>query len=250
VNGGFFADVHEALLDAQAPLPPELALGAQASERFAVHQHTCRGGLLAALRSAYPAIAVALGNEYFDALSAEFMRNSPPISPVLQEYSPLFPGFLEGFLPLSQWPWLGDVARIDWARREAYHAADARPLDARQLLAWPPFTLLVASLQLHPSLRTLDSAHPAWSLWQRQRQPLEPDPDGSWQAQSVQVWRRGGQVNQRELRAGESALLRALIHGRTVGQAMRRAQESDPAFNAATAFAALVGDGLVIAVNP
>jgi hypothetical protein len=245
----FFTDFHGALLHADAPPPAGLHPDTQAAERFAVHQHTSRGGLVAALRAAYPAIVVALGDEYFDALAVEFMHQSPPSSPVLQEYSPLFAGFLDGFAPLSQWPWLGDVARIDWARREAYHAADAEPLNAWQLRVWPAEALLQASLRLHPSLRTLDSPYPAWSLWQRQQQPPDPASDDTWQPQSIQVWRVGGQVHQRLLGAGEAALRHALADARTVGQAMHRAQASDPAFNASTAFATLVGDGLVVAVN-
>lgn len=249
MKDSFFADFHAALLHADAAPPAGVHPAAQAAERFAVHQHTSRGGLVAALRSAYPAIVVALGDEYFDALAVEFMRDSPPSSPVLQEYSPQFAGFLEGFAPLAQWAWLGDVARIDWARREAYHAADAEPMSAWQLRVWPPEALLQASLQLHPSLRTLDSAHPAWSLWQRQQQPLDPASGDTWQPQSIQVWRVGGHVHQRLLGAGEAALRHALANARTLGQAMHRAQASDPEFNASTAFATLVGDGLVIAVN-
>lgn len=249
MNDTFFADVHGALLHADAPPPAGLGQAASAAERFAVHQHTCRSALLAALRSAYPAIVVALGDEYFDALAAEFMRQSPPSSPVLQEYSPLFPGFLDGFAPLAQWPWLGDVARIDWARREAFHAMDAQPMDAWQLRVWPVQSLLQASLQLHPALRTLDSAHPAWSLWQRQQASQDPVSEDAWQPQSVQVWRVDGQVRQRPLGAGESSLRHSLAEGRTVGQALHQSQAIDPAFNTATAFAALVGDGLVVAVN-
>lgn len=245
----FFADFHAALLHADAPPPAAVRLAAQAAERFAVHQHTSRGGLLAALRSAYPSMVVALGDEYFDALAAEFMRHSPPSSPVLQEYSPLFARFLDGFAPLAQWPWLGDVARIDWARREAYHAADAEPLTAWQLRVWPAEALLQAALQLHPSLHTLDSVYPAWSLWQRQQQAPDPASGDTWQPQSIQVWRTVGQVHQRLLGAGEAALRHALADARTVGQAMHRAQAIDPAFNASTAFATLVGDGLVVAVN-
>lgn len=245
----FFADFSGALLDPEAAMPARLGQGAQTAARFAVHQHTCRGALLAALRSAYPAIVVALGDEYFDALAVEFIRQSPPSSPVLQEYSPLFAHFLEGFAPLAQWPWLGDVARIDWARRDAFHAMDAEPLGAWQLRLWPVQSLLQASLRLHPSLRTLDSVHPAWLLWQRQQAPLDPSPDHLWQPQSVQVWRVDGQVRQRPLGAGDASLRHSLADGRTVGQALHQSQAIDPAFNAAAAFAALVGDGLIVAVN-
>ena len=39
----------------------------------------------------------------------------------------IFPNFLETFEPAQRAPFLPDVARIEWAWRQAYHAADARP---------------------------------------------------------------------------------------------------------------------------
>ena len=220
MNDTLLAEFQSALLDAAAPLPTFLATDAQTSARFAVHRHTCRSGLIDALRSAYPAIVTAVGDTYFDALAAEFSLRSPPRSPVLQEYSPEFPGFLDQFQPLVDWPWLGDVARIDWARREAYHAHDAAPLGARQLQAWPADALMDASLKLHPSLR-----------------------------ESVQVWRNDLGVHQRLLGAGEASLRRAIADGWPLGDAIQTAQTLDPQFDPVSAFASLLGEGLIVALN-
>ena len=38
------------------------------------------------------------------------------------------PGFLESFEPARGLPYLGDVARLEWLRHAAYHAADQAPL--------------------------------------------------------------------------------------------------------------------------
>ena len=54
----------------------------------------------------------------------------PPRSPVLMDYGAGFADFIAGFAPAASLPYLPDVARIERAWREAYHAADAEPLTA------------------------------------------------------------------------------------------------------------------------
>jgi hypothetical protein len=244
------AEFLAAVLDVTGQLPAHVAVDANTAARFAVHRHTCRHGLIETLRTAYPAVATAVGETYFDALAVEFIQHAPPASPVLHEYSPDFPDFLDQFPPLADWPWLGDVARVDWARREAYHAADAESLSSEQLQAWPLEALLHASLHLHPSLRTLSSAYPAWSLWHCQQSPGDGLAEDRWSAESLQVWRIDGDVHLRLLDAGEAALRRGLTDGLTLADALQAALTLDPEFDASRALAALIGDRLIVAVIP
>lgn len=244
------AEFQNALLDMTAPLPTGLVLDANTAARFAVHRQTCRTGLVDCLRTAYPAVATALGKAYFDALAVEFIQASPPASPVLQEYSPEFPHFVEHFPPLAEWPWLGDVARIDWARREAYHAADAEVISAAHLQTLPVESLLRASLRLHPSLRTLTSPYPAWSLWHCQQSPDKSTTVHDWHAESLQVWRVDDDVHLRLLSVGEAELRRGLVNGWTLADALHGALTLEPEFDASAAFATLIGDGLIVAVIP
>jgi Putative DNA-binding domain len=249
MNNARLVEFQSALLDAAASLPAGFASDAQTSARFAVHRHTCRTGLIEALRSAYPVIVAAVGDAYFDALAAEFSLRSPPRSPVLQEYSPEFPEFLDRFPPLADWPWLGDVARIDWARREAYHAEDATTLTAGELQAWPVEALMDASAGLHPSMRTLDSPHPAWSLWHSLQRRSEAPTEDAWRAESVQVWRTDAGVHQRPLGCGEAVLRRTIADGLPLGDAIHIAHMRDSRFDPVSAFASLVSEGLIVALN-
>jgi hypothetical protein len=77
-------------------------------------------------------------------------------------YGCAFPGFLAGFPPVAHLPYLPDVARLEQARRESYHAADADPLDPA-LLA--PDVIAGARLAFAPSLRLVRSAFPVHSIW-------------------------------------------------------------------------------------
>ncbi|MFZ5637908.1 MAG: putative DNA-binding domain-containing protein [Pseudomonadota bacterium] len=213
------AFAHDSIVEALLRTTPEATHDPRLDRALAVHRDTVRHALITALRETFPAVRLAVGEDYFDALAAEFVAAQPPHSPVLQEYGDGFASFVAGFPPLHDWPWLADLARIDWARREAYHAADAEPMTWSDLLALDPSTLLATRLELHPALRVLDSPHPLASLWFAHQQD---DADGdapvevAWNAEACLVWRKGERVQVRRASAHESTALRALSDGRSL----------------------------------
>ena len=69
------------------------------------------------------------------------VRATPPTSPLLFEYGRDFPAFIEAYEYAQAMPWLADVARIERAWLDAYHAADAAPISAETLAAIPPTRL-------------------------------------------------------------------------------------------------------------
>ncbi len=249
MNAALFPEFVSAMLDAEPMLPDAFPRDAQVHERFGVHRNTSRIGLTDTLRTAYPAVVNAVGDTYFEALAAEFIRAMPPRSPVMQEYSPALPEFIEGFPPLSAWPWLGDVGRIDWARREAHHAEDAVALTARQLQALSIDTLMNSLPRLHPSLRMIESPHPALSLWFYQQSGGAMSTEIRWHAESVQVWRIGFEVKQRRLTTGEAVLRHELAGGRSFGDALHRTTERESHFDATSAITSLIVDGLIVALE-
>jgi len=68
-------------------------------------------------------IKLLVGEAFFDAVAGHFVRAHPPSSPLMMFYGSEFPVFLEGFEPAKQLPYLPDMARLEHARRLAFHAA-------------------------------------------------------------------------------------------------------------------------------
>ncbi len=156
-----------------APAPDEVP------RRFAVYRNNVRHSLSRALAARFPVVEALVGSEFFIAMAGVFIAAAPPRNPVLQEWGGAFPRFLDGFAPVAHLPWLGDVARLEWARGVAVHAADAAPAPADLLVAPDPEAL---QLRLHPSVALYRSAHPAVSIWQAHqpgavRGPLPPGPE-------------------------------------------------------------------------
>lgn len=128
VNAASFG---RALLDPQMATPDGLTGpdGETAPKRFNVYRNNVIVSLCEALGESFPAVKALLGEEYFRALAQAFVTAHPPVSPVLIWYGAGFADFLDAFPPLKAYPYLGDVARLEWSWLQAYHAADAAPLD-------------------------------------------------------------------------------------------------------------------------
>ena len=129
---------------AQALLEPALrpALFEGDAERvdagLNVYRNNVMHSLSVALADIYPVVRALVGGEFFAGLARTYVRTEPPVSPVLAEYGRSFPEFLESFEPARQAPYLPDVARIERAWLDAWHAQDAHSLDAEALASVPP----------------------------------------------------------------------------------------------------------------
>jgi len=232
------------------------AQDARTAHALLVHRQTVRHALIGAIRDAFPALELALGEDYIAALAGEFIATHPPRSPVLHEYGDALPAFVATFPPLQGWPWLADLARVDWARREAYHAADAAPLRDAQWHALDPETLLSARFELHPSLRLLTSDYPQASLWFL-HQPADADTAGEalvetidWQPECCQIWRIDERVLVKRIDANTQRLLRGLSDGRSLLVALWSAfDEAIDHSRIADVLRQLIDDRLIVAMH-
>lgn len=184
----------------------------EAATRFAVYRNNVAHSLREALSRRFPVIQRLVGSRFFGAMAAEFIRAYPPHSPVLQEWGGAFAGFLDGFPPVAALPYLGDVARIEWARGRAYHAADAEALKHDRLTENEP-------LRLHPSLGLLRLTHPAVSIWQANQAGRDGRTDAKG-AEIALIWRRPDfEVAVRAISTIDAGFIAALMSGQPMAAA-------------------------------
>jgi hypothetical protein len=168
-----------ALLEPQQPVPDGWSSrrGSDAAQRLAVYRNNVVHSLVTALAETYPVCRRFIGGEAFDALAAAFVRAHPPHTPVLAEWGEAMAEFAPTFLgpagmPAALLGLVADLARLEWARQRAWHAADAGPLDMAALATAlaEPESLPGLGLGLHPSLGALCFETPAVSVWAAHQQ--------------------------------------------------------------------------------
>src|SRR5258708_3906255 len=125
--------------------------GKGAVARYNVYRNNVTVSLIEALADIYPAVQRITGAEFFRAMARFHVRAAPPTSPLLFEYGRDFPAFIESYEYAQHMPWLADVARIERAWLDAYHAADAPPLRPATLVQVPPDRLGDIVFTAHPA---------------------------------------------------------------------------------------------------
>ena len=159
------------------------------------------------------------GVNFFRAMARFHVRATPPTSPLLFEYGRDFPDFIERYEYARSMPWLADVARIERAWLDAYHAADAEPLDPELLAAVPAERLADTTLTPHPATRIVRSHFPAVTIFAANR---NDDPVGRFEAtepEDALVTRPALEVMVQRLPVGGAALLTRLVAGESLGEA-------------------------------
>lgn len=242
------AEFSAALLD-PARSPPLGLLATDTAERLAVYRNNVVHGLSRALAAGFPATEAIVGTEFFAAMAAIYVRESPPASPVLLDYGATLPDFIARFEPVAALPYLADVARLELAYTRAFHAADAVPLPPGRLNDIAAHRIGTLRLALHPSLQILRSAFPVAEIWAMNtgRAPLREIED--WIAQDILLLRAQYEVAAILLAPGEAAFLSQLQAGATLERAALAAVNETGAFNIAAALAALFTRGAVTAVT-
>lgn len=234
-----------ALLDPAQPEPPGLQdpRGRPAGRRFAVYRNNVAVALTEALIASFPALQGLVGEEFFRAMAGVFLRRHPPKTPVLADWGDALPGFLETFAPLADYPYLPDIARLELAIRQSYHAADSTPIAPDAFAAIPPDQLGGLRLTLAPSLRVVPSRWPLHDLWRAAAKPgTQPGPV----AQDVLITRPRFDPVVEPLPPGGAAFLAATLAGEPLAQALQAVGET---FDVTATFSLLLAGGAITALT-
>ncbi|WP_341710783.1 DNA-binding domain-containing protein [Erythrobacter sp.] len=239
-------------LFAQALLDPGVSVPVfvnAASGRFNVYRNNYLITLRNALRSTFPAVERLVGEEFFAALACAFAERHPPQSPIMARYGDAFPGFIETLPTLTEFPYLADVAHLEYARVQAYHAADAKSFGIDSEAA--ATAALDHPAMLHPSVRIIASAYPTHSIWQAQVKegdPVQPD----WHSETVLVWRHGSfdLVEATPVDALTLELLGHIATGRNLAALLGDCADQSAATLLITRFLELASAGVLVPTQP
>ena len=238
-----------ALLDPALPTPAGLVGpdGTPSSRRFAVYRNNVIVGLTETLKDAYPAVHRIVGSEFFHALARAFVVGALPRSPMLFDYGAGLPDFIDRFEPASVLPYLADVARIERAWTEAYHAAEASPIGPSAFAEIDPDRLPAITLVLHPSVRIVRSRFPALTIWQMNVDGGVPGPvDLAAGGENALVVRPEADVEVRSTPNGTPEFIHALASSRPVLAAFEEAFAAEPSFDLSANLSDLIQAGAVV----
>ena len=202
-----------------------------------IYQHAYTARLLGALRDNHGVLPRAMGDEAFDTLALAYLQAHPSREPSIRWFGDRLAQFMATRDDLVPHPALVDLARMEWALRTAFDAADAAPLGAATLAQLPPHAWPALVLRLHPSVQLLAMGwciEPAWRALQAHGddEPELPEPQPG--AHTLLVWRAGLETRWRSATSElEATLLAAVVRGEPFAALCEHAAQSVGADEAA-----------------
>lgn len=218
--------------------------GKRAVKRFNVYRNNVTVSLINALGDTFPAVRRLVGDEFFAAMARVYVQAEPPNSPLLFRYGAGFARFLETFGPTRDIPYLPDVARLERAWLDAYHAADSIPLQAPALGAVAPQDLPALRLEPHPAAAIVRSPYAAVTIFSANRGDIPPGAIDPGIAEDGLITRPGSEVVVRHLPGGAAVFFATLMGGSTLGEAAEAAVTEAADFDLAAAISAMLEAGV------
>ena len=202
-------------------------------ERLAIYGNAYYARLLHCLQELFPACRAAVGEEIFDEFAFAYLQAHAPTSYTLGRLANQFVEFLarsgdEFFVGEEPPQWarfLVELAELEWAIDDVFDGPGseglpftlAESIASLPATAWPKLRLIAA-----PSVRLLAFEFPVneyFSALRRGESPELPELEPSF----VLLTRREYVVRRRSLSSDQYQLLRALVAGQSVVDALRSA---------------------------
>ncbi len=117
-------------------------------------------GMLQALKDTYPFCLALLGENNFNFLGREYIYRHPSTNPDLTHYGESLGDFLSGRSEISPWPYIADVARLEWALDRAFYAPGETSLSMADIHDRG------AAFRLKSSVALIESSHHLFSPWE------------------------------------------------------------------------------------
>ncbi|MEQ1519080.1 MAG: DNA-binding domain-containing protein [Usitatibacteraceae bacterium] len=206
--------------------------------------------LRGALKDIYPVTLAIVGESFFLRAADEFIRETPSRAGDLNRFGREWAAFLGAYPHAQELPYLADVARLEWAWHEAFHAADAAAFDLARLGEIPPENHGSLRFSLHPAVRFVDSKFPILRIREVNQPGYAGELAVNWdvRAESLIVRRDiddGMSVQVERIGATESLFLQALQRGETLESAADVAFAADPAFDLQARLLEAVRSGVI-----
>ncbi len=153
------------LLDAQKKFLNDVLGDDPQTGGMGIHKNNTRLILRDVIKATFPVTTILLGDEYTEYLAHEFVKLFPPDSGDMNGYGADYPEFLKRLPNMRDYPYVPDMAQLEWLAHEAYLSPVKPALTADDLSdVEDPVNM---RLHVQPHVMLLRSGWPVDKLWER-----------------------------------------------------------------------------------
>ena len=225
--------------------------GIHPSARLAIYRNNLHAGFIKTLTLEFPIIRRLVGEDYFKKLSLDFLGRHPSRSGDLHHVGAPFPDFLTEQFAETEFSYLADVARLEWACQECLIAEDSEPLDPHSLRGIPTDAYGELRFTLRPACRLLHSVFPVLRIWELNQAEAAPDEIVDLRTgPDYLVVMRTSRLDFCCVPAGDFRLLGKFADGHNLDSALEAVLATDSQFDLGAALHRCIGLGVLAQLSP
>ncbi len=216
-----------------------------AADRVAIYADMYLWRLRGVLAEDFEKVAAVLGEDGFTDLARAYLAAHPSEHPSVRHVGRSFADYLARRPPAGAPVWVPDLARLEWARVEAFDALDAEPVRAADLCALAPEDWPDLTLRPIPALLTIEAAWPVHRVW-------SGDTHVDAAPTALRIWRQDGVVYHCAMDGAEPDALARLREGRpfaAICEAWGDLPPEEAAGQAGALLARWIEDGLIASLH-
>ncbi|MBL8476964.1 MAG: putative DNA-binding domain-containing protein [Methyloversatilis sp.] len=186
--------------------------GLAKADRAHIYFNAYRVRLLDTLKDSFDKTWAWLGDERFESAALAWIADHPPSRFSLRPFGERYADGLGAMYPDD--PEVSELARLDWAMRQAFDGADAEPVTGATLAGFDDGDWAQVVFRLHPTAQWLRVTRNTLDLWHAMdRSDAPPQVEVLDRPGSLLVWRKGFQPHFRSIGDDEAAMLQAMASG-------------------------------------
>jgi hypothetical protein len=222
------------------------------TEKINIYANAYFYRLLECLKGEFPATLAVVGSQEFAELVRGYLLWRPPTEPSIFYAGRYLADFIRNHSLAERWPFIAELARLERATLETFHAQDALTLTDEAMQAIPPLQWPTIELQTHPGVEML---HNEWRVSEVLSAVESGDDwvEPTHETTMLIVWRQGTQVRYRDLEDEETRALDILRKGASfavICEAIAAvADASDPVALIGRLLARWLVDGIIVRAN-
>jgi len=183
-----------------------------ANDQFMSYRDSVIGGIIEALADSYPVVKKIVGEQFFNHISYQYIRQYPSTSPDLNNYGEQFSAFIDTLTTTNTVPYLSDVAKLEWAWQKIIIGENSKAGNLHLLASLNEQNSDDLLFRLNPHTSLLFSNYAIHKIW-------EVNQDNAKNKENVKIdkntnlliWRNGLDMNMTVIEVNQLFFLE-LIH--------------------------------------
>jgi len=186
--------------------------------RLMIYGNAYKARLLEALESTYSILKTYLGDDDFNQLGNEYIDTYPSTYRSIRWFGDRFPEFLISHSHYGDYPFISELAKIEWTMALVFDAADDAILIPNDLHTLPHHDWPHLQIHFHSSLQLINVSWNVFEIWQSISDELDPpEPVCSSSPVTWVLWRKDLLNHYSSLTTDEAQAMNIVIQHGTFG---------------------------------